>query len=143
VASTIVDTNIVVYSYDPRDLRKRHIAAELLRHGLAEQSICLSYQAVVEFYAAVTRRDRNSGIALLDHAAATRETEKMLAEFVVLYPTDDIIRAAMEATAVYQLPWYDALMWAYAEVNGLTELLSEDFQHGRLYGRVRVRNPFL
>jgi predicted nucleic acid-binding protein len=33
-------------------------------------------------------------------------------------------------------------MWAYAEVFGLDELLSEDFQDGRLYGRVRARNPF-
>ena len=34
-------------------------------------------------------------------------------------------------------------MWAYAEVNGLTEMLSEDFQHDRLYGGVRIVNPFL
>ena len=67
----------------------------------------------------------------------------MLAEFEVLYPTEEIIQAAMHATAAYQLPWYDALMWAYADVNGLTEILSEDFQHGRLYGRVRIVNPFL
>jgi len=25
----------------------------------------------------------------------------------------------------------------------LDEILSEDFEHGRLYGSVRVRNPFL
>jgi predicted nucleic acid-binding protein len=34
-------------------------------------------------------------------------------------------------------------MWAYADVNGLTEIISEDFQHGRLYGGIRVINPFL
>jgi predicted nucleic acid-binding protein len=33
-------------------------------------------------------------------------------------------------------------MWAYAEVSGLTELISEDFEHGRLYGAVRAVNPF-
>ena len=32
-------------------------------------------------------------------------------------------------------------LWACAEVNGVTELLSEDFEHGRLYGTVRVTNP--
>jgi hypothetical protein len=32
---------------------------------------------------------------------------------------------------------------AYAEHYGLTELYSEDFQHDRLYGSVRVVNPFL
>ena len=34
-------------------------------------------------------------------------------------------------------------MWAYAEVNGLDTLISEDFQHDRLYGTVRAVNPFL
>jgi len=139
--AAIVDTNILGYSYDPRDARKQRIAAELLRRGIAEQSIRIAYQAVVEFYAAVTRRSRN-GVPLLDDATARRETEAMLVDFDVLYPTADVIRAAIRAAAVYQLPWYDALTWAYAEVNGLTEIISEDFQHGRLYGRVRIVNPF-
>jgi predicted nucleic acid-binding protein len=30
-----------------------------------------------------------------------------------------------------------------AEHYGLEELVSEDFQHDRIYGTVRVRNPFL
>ncbi len=33
-------------------------------------------------------------------------------------------------------------MWAYAEVFGLAELVTEDFQAGRLYGSVRIVNPF-
>jgi len=31
----------------------------------------------------------------------------------------------------------------YAEYFGLSELLSEDFEHGRLYGTVRAVNPFV
>ncbi len=34
-------------------------------------------------------------------------------------------------------------MWAFAERYGLDELISEDFQHGPLYGKVQARNPFL
>lgn len=140
--AAIVDTNILVYRHDPRDLHKQRVALELLRHGIDEQSIRVPYQAIIEFYAAVTRRGRN-GVPLLDHAAATRETEEMLVDFEVLFPTEEIIRAALYATVANQLSWWDALLWAYAEVNGLTEILSEDFQHGRLYGHVRVVNPFL
>ena len=43
----------------------------------------------------------------------------------------------------YRLSWWDAHLWAYAEAHGIPEILSEDFQHGRHYGRVRVVNPFL
>jgi predicted nucleic acid-binding protein len=142
VASTIVDTNILVYRYDPRDVRKQRVATELLRRGVDDRSIRIPYQAVVEFYAATTRRSRNS-TPILDDATAARETEKLLVGFEVLYPNEDVIRVALHARASYQLPWFDALMWAYADTNGLTEILSEDFQHGRQYGGVRVINPFL
>lgn len=37
---------------------------------------------------------------------------------------------------------FDAHIWAYAERFGLTELLSEDFENGRLYGTVQAVNPF-
>jgi predicted nucleic acid-binding protein len=139
--AALVDTNVLVYRYDPRDSRKQRIAADLLRRGIAEESIRISYQAIIEFYAAVTRPLRGIG-PLLDAGIATRETEEMLVEFDILYPTEEIIRAALRATAAYQLSWFDAQMWAYAETNGLTEIVSEDFQHGRLYGRVKVVDPF-
>jgi hypothetical protein len=48
----------------------------------------------------------------------------------------------LRATVAYQLSWFDAHMWAYAETNGLKEILSEDFQHGRRYGGVRTTDPF-
>ena len=108
---------------------------------MAEDSIRIAHQAVVEFYSAVTRRNRGSG-PLLTPAEATRETEELLVEFTILYPTEHVVRAAMRATVAYQLSWFDAGMWAYAETNGLDELLSEDFQHGRHYGAVRAINPF-
>ena len=33
-------------------------------------------------------------------------------------------------------------MWAYAEHYGLERIVSEDFQHERIYGTVRVHDPF-
>ncbi len=61
----------------------------------------------------------------------------------MLYPTEEVLLTAFRGAATYQLSWFDAHLWAYAEVYGLPEILSEDFQHGRLYGTVRVRNPFV
>lgn len=45
--------------------------------------------------------------------------------------------------SAYQLSWYHAHMWAYAEHYGLSELYSEDFEHDRLFGSVRAVKPFL
>jgi predicted nucleic acid-binding protein len=66
----------------------------------------------------------------------------MLNQFVILYPTEEVVRIALRGTASYQLSWFDAHLWAYAEFYGLPELISEDFTHGRIYGTVRVVNPF-
>jgi predicted nucleic acid-binding protein len=60
-----------------------------------------------------------------------------------LYPNEAIVRLTLRGAAAYDLPWFDAHLWAYAEFYGLAELYSEDFQHGRFYGTVRVINPFL
>jgi predicted nucleic acid-binding protein len=141
VAATLVDTNVLVYRFDPRDRRKQKIATELLRQGLADGTIRIAHQAVVEFYSVVTRPIRGLG-RLLDPIEATRETEEILDQFQILYPDENVVRAALRATTAYQLSWFDAHMWAYAETNGLKEILSEDFQHDRLYGGIRTIDPF-
>lgn len=74
--------------------------------------------------------------------AARREAEELLSLFEVLYPHEALVRMALRGAAAYHLSWYDAHLWAYAECYGLSELLSEDFQHDRFYGSVRAVNPF-
>ena len=138
----LVDTNVLVYRFDPRFPRKQEVATELLRRGLVEDQVRIPHQAVVEFVAAVTR-PLDGGRSLLTPDEARREAEELLRQFVILYPTETLLRTAIRGWATYQLGWFDAHLWAYAEEYGLGELVSEDFQHDRLYGAVRVVNPFL
>lgn len=139
--AALVDTNVLVYRFDPRDPRKQQIATDLLRRGIAEGSVRVAHQAVLEFVAVVTR-PLSGGAPLLPAAEARREAEELLSQFDVLYPDAALVRLALRAHATYQLSWFDAHLWAYAEHFGLGELLSEDFQHDRLYGTVRVVDPF-
>lgn len=138
----LVDTNVLVYRYDWRFPAKQRIATDLLRQGIADDSIRVPHQAIVELVAAVTR-PIGEDQALLPAADARREAEELLAQFEILYPTEGLVRLALRGAAAYQLAWFDAHLWAYAEHYGLDELISEDFQQGRLYGSVRARNPFL
>jgi len=138
----LVDTNVLVYRFDPRFPRKQEVATELLRRGLVEDQVRIPHQAVVEFVAAVTR-PLAGGRSLLTLDEARREAEELLRQFVILYPTETLLRTAIRGWATYQLGWFDAHLWAYAEEYGLAELVSEDFQHDRLYGAVRAVNPFL
>lgn len=138
----LVDTNILVYRFDPRFPRKQALATELLRQGIADRSIVLPHQALIEFVAAMTRPIAGKQ-SLLPVADALREVEDMLADFPVIYPTETTLRTALRGAALYRLSWFDAHLWAYADERGLETLWSEDFEHGRLYGRVRVVDPFM
>lgn len=140
--ASLIDTNILVYRFDPRFPDKQSVASELLREGLAKDSLRIPHQALVEFMAVVTRVPLGSG-SLLALDDARRETEEFLTQFTVLYPNEALFRTALRGTAAYHLSWFDAHLWAYAEHYGLNELISEDFEHGRMYGSVKVRNPFL
>lgn len=139
--AALVDTNVLVYRFDPRFPGKQSIATELLRKGIAENTLRVPHQAIVEFIAAVSRPLLH-GQALLPAHEARREAEELLSQFDILYPNDALVRTALRGAAAYQLSWFDAHLWAYAEHYGLNEILSEDFADGRLYGTVRIVNPF-
>lgn len=142
--ASLIDTNILVYRFDPRDPVKQEIAASLLRKGLADDALVLPHQAVLEFVAAVIRPRRDlGGEPLLPRFEALREAESLMLQFRMLYPTPDVLLTALRGVAAYGLSWFDAHLWAFAETCGIPEILSEDFEHGRHYGRVRVANPFV
>jgi predicted nucleic acid-binding protein len=140
MSAALIDTNILVYRYDGRFPEKQKIATGILRGGIREGLLRLPHQAVVEFVAAVTRPA--GGRAILQRADALREAEELLMQFPVLYPNEAIVRTAVRGCAAYQLSWFDAHLWAYAECYGMSEILTEDFQDNRLYGSVRAVNPF-
>ena len=140
--AALVDTNILVYRFDPQFPDKQARATAALRRGLCDDVVRVPHQAIVEFIAAVTRPRKPDG-PLLSLPDAAREAEEIMMQFPVLCPNAEIVRLALRGAATYRLPWFDAHLWAYAEHFGLAELWSEDFQHDRLYGTVRVVNPLL
>jgi predicted nucleic acid-binding protein len=137
----LVDTNILVYRFDARFPEKQAAARDLLRNGLAAGTARIPHQALLEFVAVVTRV-RAGARPLLAADEARRETEELMTQFPLLFPNAALVRTALQGAAAYQLSWFDAHLWAYADHYGLEEIVSEDFEHGRLYGSVRIRNPF-
>jgi predicted nucleic acid-binding protein len=139
--AALVDTNVLVYRFDSRFPDKQKTATEILRRGIAEDSVRVPHQAIMEFVAVVTRPIR--GHIILKQPDALREAEEFLKQFTVLYPNEAIVREALRGCAAYRLNWFDAHMWSYAEHYGLAEIFTEDLQHDRLYGTVRAVNPFI
>lgn len=138
----LVDTNILIYRWDPRDPRKQAVAENLLREHVGAELLYIPHQAIVEFMA-VAPRLRWMGHPVLTAEEIFREAEELLIEFPILYPDELLLRAALRAMAAYRLSWFDAHLWAYADRYGIAEIISEAFENGRRYGTVRVRNPFV
>lgn len=140
----LIDTNVLVYRVDTRDPVKQRIARDVLSAGLLDDSLVVPHQAIVEFVAAVSRpRSDLGGHPLLPRAEALLEAESLTTQFPIVYPNADVLTTALRGCAIYGLSWFDAHLWAYAECFGMTEIISEDFEHGRHFGRVRIFDPFL
>ena len=139
--AVLIDTNVLVYRFDPRFPIKQEIATRILRSTLDSGNARIPHQAVVEFVAATTRGGTDT--RLLSVPDALREAEEILSLYPILYPSEAVLRTALRGFAAYGMSWFDAHLWAYAEVYGLDEIISEDFQHGRLYGSVMARDPFV
>lgn len=141
--SCLVDTNVLVYRFDPRDPVKQARANELIRSEIQQGTARIAHQSLVEFVAATTRPlGVGSGAGLLLPEEATWETEELTRQFEVLYPCEEQVRLALRGWRTYGLSWFDAHLWSFAEFYGIETLYSEDFQHGRMYGFVRAVDPF-
>lgn len=105
----LVDTNVLVYRFDPRDPVKQRRANEILRNGLLDGSLVLAHQCIVEFVAAVIRPHRDlDGAPLLSLEEARVQAERLTTEFPVLHPSRDVLLAGLHGTAMYGLSWFKA-----------------------------------
>ena len=130
-----LDTNILFYAMD-REAGDRHdLAMKIVDRAIFFDSI-LTLQSLSEFYAAVTRKDK----------MPPREAEAQLRDWMDLFPIvaakSKTLLRAIKAVNQHTLSFWDAMLWAAARDAGVTMILSEDFQHGRVLDGIQFCNPF-
>ena len=130
-----VDTNVLIYAHD-RSAGCKHTAAVALLSRLFEQGAgALSVQVLSEFYAvAVGKLGMNSQYA--EDAVAD------LGSWMIHRPSHEDVLRASRLFRRYKIGWWDAMLLNSALELGCTTLWSEDFQDGRRYGSLTLRNPF-
>ena len=133
--STFVDTNVLVYAIDTSSPAKQARAQTLLAELAG--SIVVSTQVLLEFYVTATRKLARP----LSREDAERRVRELSAADVVEVAVP-IVRDAMTLAREHRLSVWDALIVESARARGCRRLLSEDLQHGREFGNVRVENPF-
>jgi len=130
------DTNILVYAaVEGKDERHRRAVA-LVDRAVRSRDCIQTLQSLAEFYNATTRR---AGVAP-DRAAEIVAGWQRVVPVEAANLTD--LDHAMRAVLDYRLSFWDALLWATVRRIGVTLLISEDFQDGRVIEGVRIANPF-
>jgi len=133
-ADFFLDTNVIVYAFDRSDPAKQEIATRILRNDNWQ----ISWQVIQEF-ANVAR-----------HRFAKPMKAGDLSDYIDLVlwprctvnPSDALYRNALLLSEQSQYRFYDSLLVAAALSSGSEYLLSEDLQHGREFGSLRIENPF-
>jgi predicted nucleic acid-binding protein len=135
----LLDTNILVYIYDPLDTAKQECAIaitdRLIRFGRA----VISTQVLGEFFMATTRTRRS----LLTPAEALARMRNYLAACHIVDITRLISLEAIRGVETHHFGFWDAQIWATARLNQIEEVYTEDFASGATVEGVRFTNPLI
>jgi predicted nucleic acid-binding protein len=137
VSEVFLDTNVLLYAVDERDVAKRDRARQWLTACWQRRCGRLSTQVLSEFYANA-RMKFDSAISAGDARAEVRRYQNWK-PWVIDHPT---VETAWAVESRYGLNYWDALVVAAAQHQGCTVLLTEDLQHDQQIDSVRIVNPF-
>jgi predicted nucleic acid-binding protein len=134
-----LDTNVLVYSFDPASPDKQWIAQRLLTESLRTQRGVISSQVVQEFLNLALRKFARP-MSITD---ARDYLRSVLTPLCHHFPSIDFYDRALLVQIETGFSLYDALIVTAAIEAGCSALLSEDLQHGRTVQGVAILNPFL
>ena len=136
-APVFVDTNVLVYREGGSEPDKQSRANDWIVHLVRRRAARISFQVLQELYATLTQK--------LMPAFEIGEARGIVRDLAVWHPaTIDlaILERAWQLQERHFLSWWDALIVAAAQSCECSALLTEDLQHGQVFGRVRVIDPF-
>ena len=132
-----VDTNILLYAYDPGAGQRHEQARELVGRLGRGRTGALSVQVLQELYVNLIRK---VAVPVAPSAALVRL--RALSRWRAHSPQPRDVIAAVELSERYQLAFWDAMIVNSAARLGCTVLWTEDLNPGQEISGVRVSNPF-
>jgi predicted nucleic acid-binding protein len=135
MTTILVDTNLLVYAYDPRDEAKNERAQQVLQRLRRSRCGVISVQSLAEFMRASQKLAMSPGDAL-------RIVQAFALSWPILDLTPALVLEAGRGVSQHALAYYDAQIWAVARLNQIGVIFSEDFNPGSILEGVRFVNPF-
>jgi predicted nucleic acid-binding protein len=135
-AEYFLDTNILIYAFDQKAEAKRAKALSLSQVG---EPWLISWQVVQEFCSVA----RHRFAVPLDLEFLGDYLNLFLLPHCKVMSSGQIYQKALQIQRETQYRFYDSLILAAALESGASILYSEDLQHDRSIGHLRIINPFL
>jgi len=137
-AECFLDTNVFLYAFDRGAAAKRARAGELIGDGLRSGCAVISWQVCQEFLHAAL------------HKPTTAVPPQLLADYLShvlapmcrVMPSPALYGNALRIHRETRFRFYDSLIVAAAIESGAPVLYSEDLQHDRWIGPLRIVDPF-
>ena len=130
-----IDSNIVIYAFDPTDPKKHTASIAIMAAMTAVQSV-LPMQCLAEFYSVATRKN------YLTPERASMIADEFIETLTIVPAELADFAAARELHRIHGVQTFDAMLLATSIRAGCQIFLSEDMQHQRRFGEMTVINPF-
>lgn len=137
-ARFFLDTNVFIYQFDDREPEKTSRASQLVDAAIASRRGVVSYQVVQEFFSVGFSRFEIP----LSKSDAEEYFSLVFKPLLAVHSSPALFLEALRIHAEHRFSWYDSLIVAAAQQADCSLLYTEDMQHGRRVGDLRIENPF-
>jgi predicted nucleic acid-binding protein len=132
---SFLDSNLLLYTDDKRDTRKRETALTVIERCRRSRTGVLSVQVLQEYFTIATRK---LGVEPL---VARRKVE-LFAQFPTVVTESEDVLAAIDLHRLHQVSFWDALIVRAALKGRCVRLYTGDLQDGRRFDGLEIVNPF-
>lgn len=130
-----LDTNILCYLYDSRDVAKQNSAQKIFSNLLTSYDIEISTQVLQEFCNVCLNKIHIPNNKVQDYI-------KLFSQLPVHLNNSWTISNALTISNETQFSFWDSLILSASEESKCTILLSEDLNDGQIVHGVKIVNPF-
>ena len=134
-----LDTNILVYAFEPIASSKRGRAQSLVNQALDAKDAVISFQIVQEFLNVAMRKFPQP----MGQSEAQFYLAHVLMPLCEVFPGEALYYEALSIRDETGWSFYDSLMVSAALAAGCGVIFTEDLEHGRRIRGAEIRNPFL
>ena len=136
MSKIFIDTNILVYTLDQKNIVKRDMARKIVKKVVESHQPVISTQVIKEFYVVASTKLKADPIVVKNIIHNFHNME-------IVNNDLDLIEQAIDISILSQLSFWDSLIIAAAEKANCEYVLSEDLNSGQNYRGIKLLNPFI